>query len=121
MYIGHCVAQVRVIFSIPKLVRDTLFPADRQPEQHLAYVEWFKPFSSVPTSDHMMYKVSRSIKDGDRIASIIPISSIRCSIHLFPKFGPVAPRTWTSSNVLEECSTFFVNSFADRYTYNTVY
>jgi hypothetical protein len=119
--IGYCVAQVRVIFSIPRQVVASVFPAGIEPEQHLAYVEWFKPFSHAPESNHIMYQVSRHMAHGDRIASIIPISSIRCSVHLFPKFGQLAPRFWTSSNVLEECSTFFVNPFADRYTYNTVY
>jgi hypothetical protein len=44
-----------MIFSIPKLVAETIFPEDMQLEQHWAYVEWFKPFSSAPESHYRMY------------------------------------------------------------------
>jgi hypothetical protein len=69
----------------------------------------------------MMYKVNRSLKDSDRIASVIPLTNIRRSIHLLPKFGPVAPAEWKSSNVLDECSHFFVNLMTDRLIYATLF
>ncbi|KAJ7720056.1 hypothetical protein B0H14DRAFT_2298290, partial [Mycena olivaceomarginata] len=52
-----------------------------------------------PEPDHLMYKVNRSLKDGDRLSSIIPVANIRRSVHLLPKFGPVAPAEWKSTNV----------------------
>ncbi|KAJ7673494.1 hypothetical protein B0H14DRAFT_2424005, partial [Mycena olivaceomarginata] len=65
----------------------------------LAYVEWFQ-LSNLNQSDIIRCtKVSRSIKNGDRLASIIPVTNIRHSIHLLPKFGPVAPVSWKSHTV----------------------
>ncbi|KAF9456231.1 hypothetical protein BDZ94DRAFT_1178188 [Collybia nuda] len=65
-----------------------------------------------------MYKVSRCIlDDGSYLASIIPVANIFQSVHLLPKFGPVAAHDWSSSNVLERCKTFFANSFTDKHLY----
>ncbi|EPQ49845.1 hypothetical protein GLOTRDRAFT_19078, partial [Gloeophyllum trabeum ATCC 11539] len=60
----------------------------------LAYVEWFSPFALAPDRTSGMYKITRSIRDGERLASIIPVSQIYRSIHLLPKFGSSVPRTW---------------------------
>ncbi|KAJ7204057.1 hypothetical protein GGX14DRAFT_369059, partial [Mycena pura] len=88
----------------------------------LVYVEWFTAFKRQPEPNHLMYKISRAEnRSGDRMASIIPIDNIRRSVHLFPKFGRVAPREWSSSNVLEKCPTFFVSCFTDRHSYVTIY
>jgi hypothetical protein len=67
-----------------------------------------------------MYKVSRRIIDGKQRSSIIPINLIYSSAHLIPAFGPIAPTEWTSSNVLEVASGFYVNSFSDRFSYSTI-
>lgn len=68
-----------------------------------------------------MYKISRVIKDGDRWASIIPVNNIRRSIHLLPKFGPVAPPEWKTYNVLDKCLVFHANPWTDRHIYATLY
>ncbi len=96
-----------------------LFPNNPSP-RYLAYVEWFSPFTR-PDPNHDMYKISRSIRDGHRLAAVIPLDNIRRSIHLFPSFGQHAPVEWNSSNVLELCEKFFVNSFTDRHVYGTVF
>lgn len=94
-----------------------LFGDDHPPEQHLAYVEWFTPFQPNPEPNIGLYKVSRSMQDGARIASVVPVTRIVQSIHLSPLPGRNIPLDWASDSVLEECRNFLVNSFADRHTY----
>ena len=118
---GYRIGQVRVIFSLPEKAIGELLPLGVVLPQHLAYVEWFSSIPRAPDSNHLLYKTKRSMKDGIRVASIIPVANIRRSAHLFPDFGPAAPRNWTSPTVLESCETFFVNSTSDRYMYSTFF
>ena len=123
--VGYQVAQVRIVFSLPKHVRAALLiekedgSLDVTIPPHMAYVEWFTPFS-IPNTIHGMYKVSRAQQNGDPVCSIIPVSDIRHSVHLIPCFGKVVPVHWTSSNVLEECTSFYVNPFSDCHAYITI-
>ena len=104
---GYQVAQLRVIFAFPN-----------NPDERFAYVEWFSKFSA-PDPYHGMLKLNHQLTGSkDRLSSIIPISSIKCSIHLFPKFGLKVPEDWTSLNVLEKCTTFYLNQFSDRKMYH---
>ncbi|KAI0038042.1 hypothetical protein FA95DRAFT_1506122 [Auriscalpium vulgare] len=121
--LGYCVAQIRAVFSLPVKARDSLFPRNYDGAKHLAYVEWFSPFAGAADPNHLMYKITRSVtaSTGRRVFEIIPVDQIRRSIHLFPVFGAVTPRDWTSANVLERCDRFYVSSFTDRHTYITIY
>ena len=56
-------------------------------DEHLTYIEWFSTFS-VPNPDHGMLRLNCM---PDHIVSIVPVLSIRHSVHLFPKFGPKVP------------------------------
>ena len=121
MILGYRIAQLKVIFSIPNRAKAQLFPANHLSPQYLAYIEWFTPFTNSPQSNHLLYRIKRALSpNGKRLASIVPLQSIRWSIQLFPSFGPVAPREWTSSNVLDLCPLFYINSFTDRHTYHTI-
>ncbi|KAF7292558.1 hypothetical protein MIND_01153100 [Mycena indigotica] len=102
---GYRIGQVRVIFSLPTNIVAALFPSGIKPPTHLAYIQWFSAFTSQPEPHHLMYKVQRVMKDGERLATIVPVASIRRSVQLLPKFGPVAPVEWSSSNVLERSAS----------------
>ncbi|KAJ7751481.1 hypothetical protein DFH07DRAFT_868885 [Mycena maculata] len=115
-YIGYRVAQVRTIFSLKPHHIQALFPPGVSPPKHLTYVKWFSPFKAQPEPHHLMYKM-----DGDRIASVIPLANVWCSVHLLHKFGPIAPPHWTLTNVLDEWPAFFVNCFSDRHIYAIVF
>ena len=117
---GYRVAQVKAIFSIPPRIVGQLFPQGHPPPPYLAYVEWFTPFDPRPQPNHLLYRVKRSLRHGQRLASVIPVHNIRRSVHLFPSFGSVVPREWTSTNVLDLCPSFFVNSLSDRHSYHTI-
>lgn len=117
--VGYRVVQVRVVFKLPDVAMN-LFPPHLRPPQHLAYVEWFAPFSRAPEPHHLMYKLTRSVRGGQRLASILPIQGFRRSVHLFPKPGPSIPRHWTSDTVLDESSAFLLSPFSDRDAYVTI-
>ncbi|KAF9641887.1 hypothetical protein BDM02DRAFT_3133494 [Thelephora ganbajun] len=96
---GCSITQVRVVFQFPENASRLL--GCEIPKCHFAYVEWFSKISGAPDRNHKMFKVTRLFQDGHRVASIIPLSRIRRSVHLLPKFGQIAPRDWTSDTVLE--------------------
>ncbi|KAH8986015.1 hypothetical protein EDB92DRAFT_1802201 [Lactarius akahatsu] len=120
-YLGYQIAQVRVVFQLPNKAIPEVFPsldtAVTAPPTHLAYVEWFSPIPARPNANQLMYRVSRLMHNGHRRASIIPVSSIISSIHLFPRFGHRIPPEWNTYSVLKLCHTFYVNPFSDRDTY----
>jgi hypothetical protein len=116
---GYHVAQVRVIFKLRKDASRLLFGEDHSVPEYLAYVQWFN-LSSNTKPDSLLYQAKRSIKDGDRLASIVALANIRRSVHLFPNFGQVVAEDWTSENVLEKCQSFYVNPFSDRHAYHTI-
>ena len=92
---------------------------DTTPPTYLAYIEWFSALSARPDPKHLMYRISRSTTDGCRSAEVIAVDSIVCSVHLIPRFGPSTPQDWNSFTVLDQCHTFYVNPFTDRYSYLT--
>lgn len=120
--VGYRIGQVRCIFKVPKSPLQKLLPhADKEDfPEHLAYIEWFSPFMR-PDPNHGLYKVARSFEGEQRLASVVDIKDVRRSCQLWPDFGPVAPREWWSSNVLERCPSFFVNAFSDLHAYQIVF
>ncbi|KAF8871151.1 hypothetical protein BD779DRAFT_1680609 [Infundibulicybe gibba] len=109
------VGQVRVIFSIPERSILRLFHG-LKPPKYLAYIEWFTPFRQTPEPDHGLYRLKRAYDPGGgRLVSVIPLVSIRQSVHLFPHFPRQVLQEWASHNVLDTCDNFLLNSQTDRY------
>ena len=102
--LGLCVACVRAIFRLP------LDYGPHLTKHPLAYVEWFTPFRD-PEPDTGMFKVSHSSRNHRRRSSIIPITQIVQSCHLLPIWGKKVDSTWTSRNILDKCTRFFVNPY----------
>lgn len=119
---GYRVARIRVVFSLPESSLDVLFNDGVEVPQHLVFVEWFSAFTPNPERNHGLFKIRplRNREDGSPVTEVIPLANIRRSVHLYPQFGPFAPIEWTSSTVLDVCSTFFVNTFTDRHMYRIV-
>ena len=117
---GLRVAQVRAVFSIPKLATASRLHRGTSVPTHLAYIELFSPFPPQPDRHHGMYRIKRCFDHGQRSVAIVPVTEIERSAHLFPIFGPVAPREWSASTVLEQCLTFYVNLWSDRHAYITI-
>ena len=121
---GDCVGRVRCVFTLPQESLTHWFShlaGGRVPPKYLAYVEWFTPFPISPDRNHLLYKISKLQVHGEQQVSIVPVQLIRQSVHLFPRFGAVAPDEWKSTNVLDLCQIFFTNPFSDRFPYSNLY
>ena len=103
------IGQVRLIFRLPAL-RATKSNEETQ-VQTLAYVEWFTEMKT-PDSDLRLFQVKRSTHNRQPRVSIIPIERIVQTVHLYPKLPTLAHNvTWSSTNVYEKASSFYVNPF----------
>ncbi|KIY63769.1 hypothetical protein CYLTODRAFT_125515 [Cylindrobasidium torrendii FP15055 ss-10] len=127
---GTRIGRIRVIFKLPVFEKgnggiDIPYPP-YWPKEPLAYIEWYStPHLSARMRDtHNMPSVSKPPmgSDGAPPWSIIPLSNIRQSCMLFPKFGTINRKVWdTNKSVLDTCSTFYVNNWLSLFTYQTVY
>ncbi|KAF8893652.1 hypothetical protein CPB85DRAFT_1481233 [Mucidula mucida] len=112
------VGRVRVVFSIPPRGLETLFPINMQPPEHLAYVEWFSTFAAHPEAASGMYRLKRQLAgDGSPLVSVLPVSVIQSSVHLFPKWGQTVPVDWTNENILDRSSAFLLSNYKDQRTF----
>ncbi|KAJ3753472.1 hypothetical protein EV360DRAFT_53426 [Lentinula raphanica] len=121
---GLRAARVRVIFCLPQKVlkRGFLVNAPSSwPQEPLAYVTWYTRFKSAPDKTTGMYYVEPAIaSNGIPQGAIIPLANIRQNCMLVPSLQ-VWESSWTSDNILDKCSSFFVNNMQSKYTYQTIY
>jgi hypothetical protein len=115
---GYRVAQVRLIFKL--ICRNTSHPLHEKP---LLYVQWFSKPAATTEDEIEMYLVERSMDftNGKRIGSVIAQSSVLRFVHLIPRFGSKVDSALTADNSIERARVFYINSFADKEIYKTIY
>jgi len=132
---GTRVGRVRVIFTLPAEVNSITGkrPAPRKwPTEPLVYIEWYSTLQKTANPRHgLMYHIkkvtapvtsSTSSSTRPRVqGAIIPLSEIRQSCMLFPIFPASVPNHWTPDNVLDEASSFYINNWLSKYSYQTIW
>jgi len=69
-----------------------------------------------------MYVVSRQDRDGMRDGALVPLESITRFVQLVPKFGSRIDRdVLTPANSMDICRDYYVNSFADKEIFQSVW
>ena len=131
MLIGTRIGQVKVIFTLPKVIQGPGFqiPTPAQwPKSPLAYVEWFTRQGPVANKTHGMYQISKAYDSQKRQqGSVILLSDIRQSCMLFPIFPKsMAPSDsdymeWKPDNVLDLAKTFLISNWLSKYSYQTLW
>ncbi|KAI0725020.1 hypothetical protein C8Q72DRAFT_786306 [Fomitopsis betulina] len=134
---GTCIGRVKVIFKLP----DTIYEHGSLNEMHtpkewatqgpLVYVEWYTNLPASADPVHMMYEVRKLPlrTDGTPAGEIIPLSMIRQSCQLIPRFPKptkecvvaTVPTDWTSDSVLDKAQKFLLNNWASKYSYQTLW
>jgi hypothetical protein len=116
-YPGYRVAQVRLIFKL--ICQNTSHPLHKKP---LLYVQWFSRPAATTEDEIEMYLVERSLDaNGKRVGSVIAQSSVLRFVHLIPRFGSKVDSALTADNSIERARVFYINSFADKEIYKTIY
>ncbi|KAL0575162.1 hypothetical protein V5O48_006805 [Marasmius crinis-equi] len=97
------VARVRIIFKFPSEL-------GTYPEP-LAFLDLFRPLTTNPSPDLLMHKVAISTRSHQKVSVIVPLSHIKQTCHLIPVFGRQISPLWTSSTILDQASSFFLNPY----------
>lgn len=94
------VGQVHMIFSLTENDMCRLFPPGVQARvpRHLVYIEWFSSFSADPNERYQMYRVKK-LTGSAKIASVVPLTLVERSVHLYPKWGKAVAHTQVSGGV----------------------
>jgi hypothetical protein len=108
---GLRAAQVGVVFKLPSQYGTFPHP--------LAYVEWFRPFTTRDATTGF-FKVTQSTRNHVRHCQVVSLADILQGCHLAPKFGTTpVERSWTHLNVLDNAGEFFLNHYIDFHLFET--
>ncbi|GBE78714.1 hypothetical protein SCP_0116050 [Sparassis crispa] len=106
---GLRVAHIRVLFALPEH-----YPVLAQ--HPLAYIEWFTPLRRMDP-DSELFVVSPSTRMHQPYGEIISIDRIVRNCHLVPNFGREMDSRWTTQNVTELCTSFYLNPYIDTHMF----
>ena len=109
-----------MVFTLPE--RFTTLNSNA-PQEHLVYVEWFRTIRHEPDSISRLYEVRKQHESGNAeiVGEVVPLSTIRQSIQLIPKFGERVNREWKSETVFDQCDECYINNYGSLHTYQSVY
>ncbi|QRV73383.1 plasma membrane ATPase 4 [Ceratobasidium sp. AG-Ba] len=109
---GYRPARIRAIFELPERLHHIC-------DQKLAYVELFNVTSQNPNAPTGLFTTARSISNGVRSTSVVPLSDIAMTCHLAPRYRLFQPEDPLNqhSDVLQLCDHFFVNIFATYFLF----
>ncbi|KAG9086654.1 hypothetical protein FS749_003499 [Ceratobasidium sp. UAMH 11750] len=106
-------ARVRLIFKPPNTAQHIY-------RDHLAFIKFFTPFSRANNTPHSLYTTSTALRpDGRRQVAVVPISHLRMTCHIAPRFARVDPdvRLNGSTDLFAHTRHFFFNPYCNNYTY----
>jgi hypothetical protein len=126
---GMRIGRIKVIFTFPQQIIGTHqqdITSTNLPQEPFAFIEWYTKLQTAPEAHHSMYKVSKPLPyaDGCLPGAIIPLTDIRQSCQLIPKFMQAQTHgesMWKSETVLDQASTFYVNNWSGLYAYQTIW
>jgi hypothetical protein len=128
---GTRVGRVRVIFTLPEKVHSItgVQPAPSNwTKEPLVYIEWYSKLEKAANPRNgMMYRIKKvsltsSMMDKDKVqGAILPLSRIRQSCMLFPTFPSSVPAHWTTDSILDYASSFYINNWLSKYSYQTIW
>jgi hypothetical protein len=117
---GTRVGRLRVIFKLPHEVGTFPVPSF-WPKEPLAYIEWYTELKSLPNSQsHLFYLVQRL---ESQPGIVLPLSEIRQACMLAPDFSdlPLSDPSLDTHRILDKCSNFYINNFASKLCYSTLW
>lgn len=114
-FIGHTVAQIRLIFRPLGKTGTQWTWRDR----FLTYVYRFNiPQGSSRDPVTQMHVLRRAkCSDGSWMSDVMPVDQLRVPANIIPRFGAAADHRLTAYNSAEHASEFWLNRFWDKNSY----
>lgn len=114
MFTEYRAVRIRAIFRLPSQLRHVY-------NEPLVYIEYFSSFpDTLPRNQAQLYPLTPSrTTSGNRLAAVLPLSSIRLTCHLTPNHSRAQRGVWESNDLpeLEEYEAFFLNEFSSHLMY----